>query len=151
LYSNILYSNKKNKISNATKVIILLTFIGIGGIVFGTVNRHSAIETVIVDIPIIRTSSMSSSTNQLRNISVAFSVELDRRSARSANVDQIYMEIHQVLTTIDNDIMIGENNIELIKNEVHAHLATIFNEDELIGVYITNIFNDGFEPIDFSG
>jgi hypothetical protein len=137
----------KNKLSNNTKIISLILFITFIGIAFGYNSRNvTNSKTQIVTLPKIKSNPISLSKNKTNNITTVVSLELDKKTAKKVNVDELQLIVTETINSLDYDKLTGVDNIRYMKDSIYDELSKNFTSDQLSMVYVTDVFNGGYEP-----
>lgn len=133
-------------------IILLLVLITVSALVSFYFIKKSGVDlnwnTKIVDIPLIKTSVVSSSDNVSHNLNIKFSLGVDKAlDDKDINVEDLKVEIVSILSDLDYNKICKKDGLAYIKSELKSRMDK--DDNYLDYLYITDIQADNLQNIVF--
>lgn len=134
---------KKKKRGKGTLIVVsLLLLLSVAGLYFGfiyprTDNPYE--NTVSIEVPTVQASLLSAGSGEAHDVQANFTVEIDKELQGSVTGRALQGYITEIMSTLDYDEVIGEGSVEYVKSEVQRQLGGYLSEEQLQGVYITDL------------
>ena len=137
---------KENKLSASTKLIIIICSLSTICIIFALYQVSIKGDTVMLAIPQVQSTIVSDEDGEVHNVTMYFTLEVDKKTSKKIDVNEINAIISDTISTLNYDYILGEYSVDYVHDAVYNELMKNYSPEEITDIYITGIYNDGYEP-----
>jgi hypothetical protein len=139
-------AQKKNK-SNTPQALFIIIVMAVAVVIavyFGSgVFSGNAINTVSIDLPVIKTALVHPSTGEEYNVQTLFSIMLDRAASRELSNTELTEALSGFMQEMDIDRILGMGKVEYISTRATELLNSYLAEREITTrVLVVGLSND---------
>ncbi len=137
--------NKKKKPDNKRAYIIVISIFAVIimlAVIF-RINMNNSVPKLdtagYISLPLVEATVKSASNSTERDIKIKFHLKVDESILRNINQDALYKEVTQIVSNMDYDKILEQDNTEYIKGFVRDGLKDYMDTDKLQRILISDI------------
>lgn len=129
---------KKTKMQGIIAVLVLVFIIGVAVLAF-IFGSETTSQTQLMALPTV-TTHLVSQTGDTHIFNATITLELTN-DITNINESDLYNTVFSVINSLSYEEIAAANGMELIRDGIRASMGNRFSEDELIGIWLTDVLD----------
>ncbi len=97
-------------------------------------------DTVLYEIPRIKTTVTSAADGSAHNLTTKFSLAVDTKTSEGLNNRELQLEIIDILSNLDYDQVIGKDSMTYLKQQVLDNITSV-DKSKIKAIYISELMS----------